>query len=560
MEDHTKKLKRIKNLFGTIDNESKAKIASAESIENPIHDVFLRLPELAEQIFEILNNRSITNCRMVNLLWLGTIDNIKGPSIRIINKHVELSEEYKRTKGDRQNPFIFFRALMLKKKKKVIEEILRKSHEKNPNIMGKLTPLHFAASKGNFFTAVLMKTIGVERNPRDLLQWTPFIHAAEGGHLSACKMLISLNADVECRTNLEETALHHASYQGHYEICELIIKKTRYINPQNYDNVTPFLRAVINGDLELSKLFVGSNVDTAITTGTCKRTPLHFAALHGHLEICKLLLDRVEDKNPLDFEMCTPLHYAALRGHLDVVKLLIEKNVDVDIKTNDGSTALHFAAKNGHYKVCQLIIEVAKEINPNNDMGCTPLDLSKKEEIIELILLHAYFEQYKWTQLHIAASVGNLEDCQEIVKHLEDKNPVESNGITPIHLAALNGHVWIYKWLSRCISSDKNPMDSFGQTPLHFAADNGDFLMCQMILNVSDNKKFDANLADDFGNTPLSVAFKKARLSAKHRAVYELFLSLGFFGYKKNTKKNLRSRADLSKIDGLLHGRLQIQN
>ena len=185
---------------------------------------------------------------------------------------------------------------------------------------------------------------------------------------------------------------------------------------------------------------------------------------------------------------------------------------------------LHLAAKNGHYKVCQLIIEVAKEINPKDDEGFTPLDLSKKEEIIDLILAHAYFEQYQWTKLHIAASTGNLGDCQEIVKHLKDKNPVESNGITPIHLAAMNGHVWIYKWLSRHIS-DKNPMDTFGQTPLHFAAENGDFLMCQLILNVSDDKNLDANLEDCFGNTPLSVSFKKARLSAKHRAVYELILS-----------------------------------
>ena len=424
MDDHAKKLKRIQHLLGPIDNDSKTKIASSESIENRMNDVILRLPELAEQIFEKLSDKSLTNCRMVNLLWLGTIDNLEDPSIRITNKYLELKEEYKRIKANRQNPLVFFRAIMLKKKKKAIEEILQKYHEKNPNIMGKLTPLHVAASHGNFFIALSLMTIGVEVNPRDLLQWTPFIHAAENGHLLVCRTLLLFYADVECRTNLEETALHHASHQGHYEICEIIIRKTRNINPQNYDNVTPFFSPVINGDFELCQLFVESNVDTAIITNTYKQTPLHYAAVHGFLQICELLIDCVEDKNPLDFKTCTPFHYAALSGHFHVVKLLIEKNVDVDIKTNDGRTALHFAAKNGHYKVCQLI------------------------------------------------------------------------------------------------------------------------------LNVSDDKNLDANLEDYFGNTPLSLAFKKARLSAKHRAVYELFLSLGFFWYKKN----LRSRADLSKIDGLLRG------
>lgn len=548
MDDHTIKLKRIEHLFGKIDNESKSKIASSESIENGINDIILRLPELGEQIFEKLDDQSLTNCRIVNLLWLGTIDNLEGTSIRIINKHAALSKEYEKTKANQQNPFAFYRAVKLKKKKKIIEEVLQKYHETNPNLLGKLTPLHIAASQGKNFTVISLIKIGVEMNPRDLLQWTPFIHAAENGHLDICKLLYLFNADVDCRTNLGETALHHASYQEYYEVCEFIIKKTRNINPRNYDNATPFLNPIISGDFELCQLFVRSNVDTAIETSTSKQTPLHFAALKGFLQICELLIDCVENKNPLDFENCTPFHYAALCGHFHVVKLFIEKNVDVDMKTNDGSTALHFAAKCGHYKVCKLIIEVAKEINPKNDKGFTPLDLSKKEEIIDLILSHAYFEQYEWTKLHIAANTGNLGDCQEIVKHLKDKNPVESNGITPIHLAAMNGHVWIYKWLSRHITGDKNPMDTFGQTPLHFAAYNGDYLMCKLILSVSDKR--DANLKDCFGNTPLSVAFKKARLSAQHRAVYELFLSLGFLWYKKD----LRTREDLSRIDGLLRG------
>ena len=546
MEDHRKKIKRIELLFGRIDNERKTKIASSEYMENRINDIILRLPAVAEIFFEKLDDQSLSNCRLVNLLWLATIDNLEDISIRIIKKHADLSEKYKTTKANPQhNPFVFYRALKLKKKIKIIEEILQKFHEKNPNLMGKLTPLHVAASQGNWLIVLRLMTIRVEVNPRDLLQWTPFIHAAENGHLDICKLLLGFRADVDCRTNLEETALHHASYHEHYEICKLIIKKTRNINPQNYDNLTPFLNPITSGDFELCQLFVRSNVDTAIETRTSKQTPLHFAAFKGFLEISEMLIDCVENKNPLDFQTYTPFHYAALYGHFHVVKLFIEKNVDVDIKNNDGRTALHLAAKNGHFKVCQLIIEVAKEINPKDDKGFTPLDLSKKEEIIDLILSHAYFAQYEWTQLHIAANTGNLGDCQEIVKYLDDKNPVDSNGLTPIHLAVMNGHVWIYMWLIRHITGDKNPMDNFGQTPLLFAADNGDFLMCQLILSVSDRR--DVNLKDYFGNTPLTVAFKKARLSAKHRDVYDFFLSLGFLWYKKG----LRTRADLAKIDGL---------
>ena len=45
-------------------------------------------------------------------------------------------------------------------------------------------------------------------------------------------------------------------------------------------------------------------------------TPLHDAAIEGHLDIVRLILANVEDKNPADSESGeTPLHFAARVGH-----------------------------------------------------------------------------------------------------------------------------------------------------------------------------------------------------------------------------------------------------
>ncbi|WCR53196.1 MAG: Actin-binding protein [Wolbachia endosymbiont of Ctenocephalides orientis wCori] len=44
----------------------------------------------------------------------------------------------------------------------------------------------------------------------------------------------------------------------------------------------------------------------------------------------------------------TPLHLAALRGHLDVVKSLIEKGADAKAEDKHGHTPIHLAAENGH--------------------------------------------------------------------------------------------------------------------------------------------------------------------------------------------------------------------
>ena len=51
------------------------------------------------------------------------------------------------------------------------------------------------------------------------------------------------------------------------------------------------------------------------------RTCLLIAAFYGHLDICRLLIDKgaqLEAKDSID---CTPLHYAACGGHVEIVRL-----------------------------------------------------------------------------------------------------------------------------------------------------------------------------------------------------------------------------------------------
>ena len=48
----------------------------------------------------------------------------------------------------------------------------------------------------------------------------------------------------------------------------------------------------------------------------------------------------------MDDEGNTPLHDAAYGGHLEIVKLLIEKVADIAGKTNGNQTPLHIALQN----------------------------------------------------------------------------------------------------------------------------------------------------------------------------------------------------------------------
>ena len=55
-------------------------------------------------------------------------------------------------------------------------------------------------------------------------------------------------------------------------------------------------------------------------------TPLHLAAMEGHIEIVKFLtVEKNCDPISETIKEITVLHGAALRGHLEIVKFLIEE-------------------------------------------------------------------------------------------------------------------------------------------------------------------------------------------------------------------------------------------
>merc|ERR1712086_452190 len=66
-------------------------------------------------------------------------------------------------------------------------------------------------------------------------------------------------------------------------------------------------------------------------------------------------------------------------------------------------------------------------------------------------------------------------------------NPETVAGLTPLHYAAKNGHLEVYRFILEHLT-DKNPGDMYGLTPLHFAAMRGQLEMCKLILKMVDNK------------------------------------------------------------------------
>ena len=199
----------------------------------------------------------------------------------------------------------------------------------------------------------------------------------------------------------------------------------------------------------------------------------------------------------------SPHDIAAYCGNADLYKHFVEKTHDINPKEPHSEyTPLHFAACYGKIEICQFIIADLNDKNPKNKDGVTPVT-----PLYLAANCFGYFDNRGDTPLHLAASMGHLNICKLIIKGVQVKNPENNDGDTPLHLAAEHGHLDICKLIIKDIE-DKNPGNNYGDTPLHFAASKGHWNVCKFIIKDMQDK----NPGNLDGDTPLHVAAGKGHL------------------------------------------------
>jgi len=87
-----------------------------------------------------------------------------------------------------------------------------------------VTPLHYAALRGQKETAKLLISSGADVNAKNEEGGTPFHLAAEEGHQQIVELLISKNADINARDNKGKTPLDWAATWGLKETADLLRK------------------------------------------------------------------------------------------------------------------------------------------------------------------------------------------------------------------------------------------------------------------------------------------------------------------------------------------------
>ncbi|CAG7916281.1 unnamed protein product [Penicillium olsonii] len=148
------------------------------------------------------------------------------------------------------------------------------------------------------------------------------------------------------------------------------------------------------------------------------------------------------------------IHIAAAANLVDVIERLSSTNMELLIKDEDGNTALHIAARHGHITVGRILRRTLSpaECESTNLRGRTPL-----------------------TE---AASFGQLEFVEWLLRDGAQLKPKLGQSRSPIHEASLGGHRDIVKILL-ATGADVNTNDHIHGNALHAA------IRCNLTLDSS---------------------------------------------------------------------------
>ncbi|XP_035543371.1 protein ACCELERATED CELL DEATH 6-like [Juglans regia] len=119
-------------------------------------------------------------------------------------------------------------------------------------------------------------------------------------------------------------------------------------------------------------------------------TPLHIAALLGHLQFTKALLKRKPQLvEKVDSSGRTALHLASAEGHTQVVKALLQANMDMCLVSDqEKRIPLHLAAMRGHVEVIkELLIAHPRSISRVNLYGDNVLHLCVRYNCLDALKL-----------------------------------------------------------------------------------------------------------------------------------------------------------------------------
>jgi ankyrin repeat protein len=378
---------------------------------------------------------------------------------------------------------------------------------------------------------VLLKN-GAEANARDAKTGrTPLFEAALSGSKAIVEVLLKNGADAKALDIGQRTALDGAQQAGQWDAAVLLVKAGAKPGTRYGDRNALLEDAAAAGHLEL----INALLDAGEKPGL--GNPLQKAIANGHGEAAKVLIARGAplEADGDDFWGRSPLHIAALTGDVPMIELLLQKGASLNATSEAGDSALALAVKSGRRDVVEVLLQKGADPNASKrtlrprgdqeapDENAPPTAYSRalhyalaasRRDLVEVLAKKGakFGEPFFDAVLSrgVAKTQALLKANPELAGAVstQDKErgglrafPYETLGLTPLHLAALQGDAATARVLLEA-GAKLDAATPSGRVPLQMAAASGDVATVQVLLD----KGADVKIADKSGATALHFA------------------------------------------------------
>lgn len=203
---------------------------------------------------------------------------------------------------------------------------------------------------------------------RDKEGRTPLMLAAEKGYEGCVRMLAGAGADMDASSKDGRTGLYRAVENGDRRMVEVLIEL----------GADPTIGV---GDRGHSALDVARDRGYKEVVDILEQGEIVMTAVrHGDSSHLIRLLKRGASTSWCDQYGWTALHVAAIKGHKDIVKLLLEFVLDLECRDNEGHTPLHLAVEGGCVEIVEALADRKANLSAKSKKGATPLYMAEVME------------------------------------------------------------------------------------------------------------------------------------------------------------------------------------
>lgn len=293
-----------------------------------------------------------------------------------------------------------------------------------------------------------------------------FFDLVESGSFAEIQTYIERIKNIDQANDDGNTALMMAINRDDLEIIQYILDLGAHINYQNSQSAgqTPLMLAASVGNGEVVTLLLERGAEIWLEDNE-KKTALYYAdinekkvareILQREVSRVTVLLFKAVKKNELEKVLLyfpvltsvdhqdsfgrTPLHYAAMFGHIKVVEFLLSKQAQVELEDELGYSAYRWAKENNHQNVIELLTISHQQLEEKLVAAIYEGDARKVSLLLRNVLNVDARDKLGRTFLHHMVLAGHEHLIDQVLSLWPNLNAQDNEGHTPLMIAASRG-------------------------------------------------------------------------------------------------------------------------